>query len=298
MNRTILSLDVGGTFVKHGLFIENEGLVESSVGQFPMATSGNAVQIVNTLGSFLRAHPADLVSVSIPGPMDYAHGISFMKHKFVSLYGLPLDEALAPYLGGAPITFLHDGVSFLLGEMYDGNAARFERPAGVMLGTGLGFITGEDRRACINERDIPAFPLWNQPYRDGIAENYVSSQAMREHYARRTGVETDVKSISVAARAGDQDAQAVFEENGRRLGEMLRKKWELLHFDGVVIGGQIARSLDLMQAPLRESLPVPVVAAAHLSDAALRGAAFYALKGKSVCTRTFTDEEIARIAKQ
>ncbi|MDD7413510.1 MAG: ROK family protein [bacterium] len=295
MNRTILALDVGGTFVKYGTFVEGQGLIESSVGQFPMAESGNAVQIVNTLGRFLREHPADLVSVSIPGPMDYAHGASLMKHKFVSLYGIPLDEALAPYLAGAPITFLHDGVSFLLGEMYDGNAAQFERPAGVMLGTGLGFITGENRRACINARDIPAFPLWNQPYRDGIAENYVSSMAMRDHYKRRTGVETDVKSISIAARAGDRDAQAVFEENGRCLGEMLRKKWELLHFDGVVIGGQIARSLDLMEAPMRENLPVPVTVAAHLSDAALRGAAFYALRGKDACTRTFSDEEIARV---
>lgn len=130
MNRTILALDVGGTFVKYGTFVEGQGLIESSVGQFPMAESGNAVQIVNTLGRFLREHPADLVSVSIPGPMDYAHGTSLMKHKFVSLYGIPLDEALAPYLAGAPITFLHDGVSFLLGEMYDGNAAQFEHPAG------------------------------------------------------------------------------------------------------------------------------------------------------------------------
>ena len=295
MNRTILALDVGGTFVKYGTFVEGQGLIESSVGQFPMAESGNAVQIVNTLGRFLREHPADLVSVSIPGPMDYAHGASLMKHKFVSLYGIPLDEALAPYLAGAPITFLHDGVSFLLGEMYDGNAARFARPAGVMLGTGLGFITGEARRACINERDIPAFPLWNQPYRDGIAENYVSSKAMRDHYTRRTGAQLDVKSISIAARAGDADARAVFEENGRCLGEMLRKKWELLHFDGVVIGGQIARSLDLMEEPLREVLPVPVSVAAHLSDAALRGAAFYALRGKEACTRVFSDAEIAAV---
>ena len=295
MSKTILALDVGGTFVKYGSFVEGKGLIVSSVGQFPMAESGNAVQIVNTLGRFLREHPADLVSVSIPGPMDYAHGTSLMRHKFVSLYGIPLDEALAPYLAGAPITFLHDGVSFLLGEMYDGNAAQLERPAGVMLGTGLGFITGESRRACINTRDIPAFPLWNQPYRDGIAENYVSSMAMRDHYKRRTGVETDVKSISIAARAGDRDAQAVFEENGRCLGEMLRKKWELLHFDGVVIGGQIARSLDLMEEPLRENLPVPVAVAAHLSDAALRGAAFYALMGKDACTHTFSDEEIARV---
>lgn len=295
MNRTILSLDVGGTFVKYGRFLEGDGLDTDSVGEFPMAESGSADQIVSALGAFLSAHPADLVSVSIPGPMDYAHGTSWMKHKFASLYGLPLDEALAPFLHGAPIVFLHDGVSFLLGEMYDGNAARFARPAGVMLGTGLGFITGEARRACINERDIPAFPLWNQPYRDGIAENYVSSKAMRDHYTRRTGAQLDVKSISIAARAGDADARAVFEENGRCLGEMLRKKWELLHFDGVVIGGQIARSLDLMEEPLREVLPVPVSVAAHLSDAALRGAAFYALRGKEACTRVFSDAEIAAV---
>lgn len=265
------------------------GLDEGSVGQFPMDETAPAQEIVGALGAFLQAHPADLVSVSIPGPMDYDHGTSFMKHKFVSLYGVALDEALSPFLAGAPITFLHDGVAFLLGEMYDGHAASLKRPAGVMLGTGLGFITGEAGCACINARNTPAFPLWNQPYREGIAENYVSSRAMRDHYTERTGRALDVKAISVAARAGDADAQAVFEENGRRLGEMLRKKWELLHFDGVVIGGQIARSLDLMEAPLREQLPVPVQAAAHLSDAALRGAAFYALRGKERCVKLIED---------
>lgn len=297
MNKTILSLDVGGTFVKYGMFHEEKGLDEASVGQFPIDEAAPAQEIVRALGAFLKAHPADRVSVSIPGPMDYDHGTSFMKHKFVSLYGVPLDEALAPFLGGAPITFLHDGTSFLLGEMYDGNAAQYSRPAGVMLGTGLGFITGEAGHVNLNERNTPAFPLWNQPYREGIAENYVSSKAMRDHYTSRTGQTIDVKAISEAARAGDADAQAVFEENGRRLGEMLRAKWETLRFDGVVIGGQIARSLDLMASPLRETLPVPVQAARHLSDAALRGAAFYALRGREACARIFTEEEIAAISK-
>ena len=298
MSKQILALDVGGTFVKYGYFSDETGLDEASVGEFPMSEAGSREEIVEALSAFLRAHPSDLVSVSIPGPMDYSHGTSFMKHKFVSIYGLPLDEALAPALSGRPIMFMHDAVSFLMGELHDGNGVRFRQPAGVMLGTGLGFINSLDGRACINETDIPAFPLWSQPYLDGIAENYVSRKAMRANYLKATGKDLDVKEISLAARAGDEQALNVFRENGRHLGTLLRTKWELLKFDGVVIGGQIARSLDLMLPQIEEQLPVPVVQAAHLSDAALRGAAFYALRGKAACTRVFSREEIAHVLER
>ena len=298
MNRTILALDVGGTFVKYGYYHEEKGLDESSVGEFAMSEAGTKEELVGALSGFLCSHPADLVSVSIPGPMDYNHGTSFMKHKFVSIYGIPLDEALSPALGGTPIVFMHDAVSFLMGELHDGNGVRFKQPAGVMLGTGLGFINSLSGRACINETDTPAFPLWSQPYLDGIAENYVSRKAMRANYQKATGKDLDVKEISLAARSGDRLALSVFEENGRHLGALLKKRWELLHFDGVVIGGQIARSLDLMLPQIEEQLPVPVVQAAHLSDAALRGAAYYAIHGKTGCTRVYSKDEIAEVLER
>ena len=52
------------------------------------------------------------------------------------------------------------------------------------------------------------------------------------------------------------------------------------HPDKLALGGQIARSADLLQL----KLPFPWEVSHHLDDAALRGAAYYALRTREECT--------------
>src|SRR5207237_2105693 len=83
---------------------------------------------------------ADRLGVAIPGPFDYTRGVSAIRHKLQSLYGVDLRGELANALEIAPgaVVFLNDADAFLLGEAWAGAARGHARALGVTLGTGLG----------------------------------------------------------------------------------------------------------------------------------------------------------------
>ena len=122
-------LDVGGTFVKYG--VAQDGAI-GEAGQFPIRENGTKEEILGPILAFLKAHPAPVVAVSIPGPMDYPRGMSLMKHKFAALYGVSLADWLGERLPGTRIVFVHDGVAFALGEMADGALAGCSCAAGTI----------------------------------------------------------------------------------------------------------------------------------------------------------------------
>ena len=71
----------------------------------------------------------------MPGPFDYAAGVSWMQHKLAYLYGFDLRGALARQLGTAPdkVRFLNDAAAYLMGEMTGGAARSVDRVVGITL---------------------------------------------------------------------------------------------------------------------------------------------------------------------
>lgn len=273
-------LDIGGTFVKYGAFAGGEICLR---GQFPIREDGAAEEILVPILDFLLAHPAPRVAVSIPGPMDYLTGTSRMTHKFAALQGLSLKTWLESRLTGTRVVFVHDGVAYLLGEMAEGALRGCGCGAGVMLGTGLGFALGNHGRVLIRpETMTPAYPLWNAPYHGATAEDFVSGRGIRRRYLALTGVRLDVHEIAALARAGDAPAAALLSETGAMLGEMLSAHLRSWPVEKIAIGGQIAKSWDLMAPAFAAACSIPAEPAAHIADAALRGAWLYAREGEHV----------------
>ncbi len=240
------------------------------------------------------------ISVSIPGPFDYALGVSRMRHKFASIEGFPLRERFSQVAKGLPVVFLHDGVAFMLGECHFGAGKGALRPVGVMLGTGFGFTASQRGKVCVNRMGTPALSLYARPFRESVTEEYISSRAIRARYSARRpemgGLE--VRTICEEARRGDQDALAAMAETGALLAEALLPHLAALRCDRVIIGGQIARSMDLLMPGLMGACNVPVCTAAFLEDAALRGAAYYAQKGPADLLLETDEREMLRLAKE
>lgn len=270
----MLVLDIGGSFIKYGLADDAGNLIPGSAGQLPSDANGEYGHFLDVLRRVISVcgekEKSQRASVSIPGPFDYAKGVSLMKHKFTALYGRsisgPFEEA------GIPVSYLHDSTAFLLGEAdtEDGDS-----PCGIMLGTGLGFAMMRGGRVCVNESQTPAVSLWNMPWRDGIAEDYVSQRAILSLY----GADMSVKQIAEAARAGDEKAKQTFRTVGANLSEMLRKLLPALGCTGLVLGGQIAKSADLFEL----DVPVAWRVSRHPEETALRGAACFAALGHDRC---------------
>lgn len=209
------------------------------------------------------------LGVACPGPFDFARGVSHMRHKWRGLMDVPLPSVFARELPGVPVRFLHDSTAFLLGEAWQGAARDMENPAGVMLGTGFGFTVMQRRRVLVDANGTPAVVLWNAPFRDGTVEDYVSRRALRDAYGPQA---PDVRELAELARGGDTRAQAIFRRMGEALGEVLTR-YLPAGTDGVVLGGQIARSAELF-LPWAQ-IPASVTVARHIGSAALRGAAVF-----------------------
>ena len=92
------------------------------------------------------------------------------------------------------------------------------------------------------------------------------------------GQPLSVKDIAGRARQGDEQALRAFRLAGEALSELMEIIDRRFHPDKLALGGQIARSADLLHL----NLPFPWEVSHHLDDAALRGAAYYALHSRAV----------------
>lgn len=268
MREIILALDAGGTSIKAGVLRGEEIVAERSFA-FAGEEREQMLSVFRQALAWGRDFGPACLGVACPGPFDFARGVSHMRHKWRGLMDVPLPPVFQRELPGVPLRFLHDSTAFLLGEAWQGAARGMENPAGVMLGTGFGFAVMEKRRVLVDAKGAPALVLWNAPFRDGTVEDYVSRRALRDAYGPQA---PDVRELAERARGGDARAREIFRRMGECLGEVLTR-YLPAGTDGVVLGGQIARSAELFLPWAR--MPVSVTVARHIGSAALRGAAVY-----------------------
>ena len=67
------------------------------------------------------------IGVAMPGPFDYAAGISHLQHKFAALFGRNVADGLREHwaanpLADLPIRFANDAAAWALGEWWGGAA--------------------------------------------------------------------------------------------------------------------------------------------------------------------------------
>jgi glucokinase len=282
MESSVLVYDVGGSHVAAAVCREGDyRLGPISSAPYPAEQTSDAfVAFLHQLG--LRAS-ADFAGVSgaaiaIPGPFDFAAGISYMKHKLPFLYGVDLRQALAVRFGWQPtqVRFLHDSAAFLLGEIGAGAARNLPRAVGITLGTGIGSAFAVDGRIVTEGGGIPpGGEIWNLPYEGGIVEDFLSTRAIQGNYQRRTGKLCAVIDLARSA-AADPEAAAVFADFGRHLGQALRMTVSGFAPQAVVLGGAISRSAHLfLPAAERhlQDLNLRLLPSALKDDAPLAGAA-------------------------
>lgn len=287
--RRVLALDIGGSFVKAGL-VSATGLT-AEFAPVPVDADGDAESIVHTFAGVVRTglsaaggHVAG-IGIAMPGPFDYARGISLMTRKFGSINGLELTGALRealPEIAEVPVRFRHDANAFLAGEMWLGAARGATRAIGVTLGTGIGVACCLDGAFINNALGSPApeVSVWSRPYKGGIVEDFISTAGLVARYRRvcpAYAPEGGVKGISEAAKRHEPGAVRLFQELGEDLCAVLLPLCERFFPERIVFGGQIAKDFGLfgpvLQAALvRSGNPQEVVVGRLGTHAALLGA--------------------------
>lgn len=266
-NSCLILLDVGGTYIKSALGEPHAGVIKGTFASTAVSSGGSKEDITNAFkevvaGQLIQAEENGFkvndICVAIPGPFDYKEGRFLMKHKYASVYGHTLRELLGDTINpNMRLAFIHDVNGALLGALASDPELSKEVVALTTLGTGLGFtyaVNGEIKESATGS---PAISLWNQPYKDGILEDYVSRRGIINTYRSLGGIlgeNDDVKEISDRARSGEQTAQEAFKTTGMHYAAGARQIIEELRITKLLFGGQIAKSFDLMQETIEAGL--------------------------------------------
>lgn len=226
--RHVLVYDVGGSHVSAAVCAETTYELRG-LSRAPLPAEGAKVEggaghsisahsfgrLIRTLGdTALRAVGMEIkaisgVALAMPGPFDYEHGISLMKHKLQALYGVDLKGGLASRFGweAGQIRFVNDAAAFLLGEVGAGAARGFRKSIGITLGTGIGCAYATDGRIAVPSDQPggdpgvpPGGEMWNLPYRGVTVEDFVSTRYLRWHYLELTGLEAEVSDVAAIAQ--------------------------------------------------------------------------------------------------
>lgn len=287
MNNSFMAgVDIGGSHITAALVDQATGaVVPGSWRRDSVPASGTAAEIIEAWASVIAAcyenHslPAR-IGIAMPGPFDYEAGISFIRgqHKYESLYGLNIKELLSEKLGlpKSSICLTNDAACFLQGEVYAGAAKGHAAVIGLTLGTGLGSAT-------FFQNKVEDAAWWNSPFRESIAEDYLSSRWFVQRYQQLANL--TVPNVKQLLNTGDEEGiRVIFDEFGATLGEFLSEKLQQRMAEVVVIGGNIAQAFPLFEKKLIEVLhtngyQVPVRQAMLGEQAALIGAATAGLEG-------------------
>jgi acetyl esterase len=282
VSRPVAALDLGGTHISAGRVDLEHVRVDESVRIALAPGAGRDALVARIVRAATEvAGDADRVGFAVPGPFDYANGVSWIGHKLEALYGVDLRVPLADGLGlpRRAVRFVNDADAFVLGEWWAGAARERRRVVGVTLGTGIGSAFLADGEIVDSGPDVPpAGEIHRVSYQGSPVERAVSRAALIERY----GVpEVDVEEIASRARAGDERAVAAFHEVATSLGHALEPWLRAFAAECLVVGGAIAAAWDLLRPGLAAALDElaeleTIVRTTLLGDAALLGAAYHA----------------------
>ncbi|REC48881.1 ROK family protein [Chryseobacterium pennipullorum] len=282
--QNILGIDIGGSHITLAqVDPEKREIISSTYVREHVDSFDTRENIFSAWVSAIRkaseglAKEDLLVGIAMPGPFDYHNGIALMKQgKFIDLYNINIKDELAERLSVSKeqIYFVNDAAAFMEGEVFGGCVQEFTKIFGVTLGTGLGttFYNGE----LATDED-----LWDAPFKDSICEDYLATRWFVKYYKELTG-----EQISGTKELLDKPKEIqtkVFDEYADSFAGFVIQYVKNYEPEVLVIGGNIAKAYPHFEKRFNQNLKknninLPVRISAIFEDAAILGAASYALK--------------------
>jgi len=292
----IIGIDIGGTSSKLGLVADGRVMARARV-----QTTGHADEhafadaLVVEARHMMAEHDAVVTAVGIGAPnANQLTGLIEMAPNLPWKHDVPLARMLSERLG-VPATLGNDANAAALGEWRYGAGQGFDDLLVVTLGTGVGSGFIVNGRLVLGSAGnagevghMTLYPGGRQCTcgRRGCVEAYVSIRGMLATYAEEGGsaVVNDVKGLADLAHAGDHAALGVFAHSAEWLAIALANAVCTTGPRRIVLFGGIARTGELLVAPLRERFQASLlniyhgrvdlaVSALPDDDAALLGAA-------------------------
>jgi len=278
----VIGVDIGGSHITSAVIdIESRKILKETLIRSSINSGASATEIINDWSKnillSLETYPNSInrIGFAMPGPFDYENGISKMKDnaKYQSLYNCSVKKLLVESLSieGVEILMLNDAAAFLQGEKFSGVAKGFYKPFAITLGTGLG-------SAIYSNDNSNNLELWFMPFKNGIAEDFLSTRWFVKKYFELTGKSVLGVKEMIETSSSDMVVQIIFEEFSENLSNFILQVSQNHEFDSIVIGGNIIHSElfflnKLLNKCQEKNIICPIVPATLGESAAMLGAA-------------------------
>ncbi len=304
----IIGVDVGGTTIKFGAFLEAGTRLEK--WEIATRTEGRKEKLYNDIASSIHEYLhmegmtwKDLAGIGggIPGPVLPNGNIRALVN--LGLHDLNIDKELPPYVGNAKVRAVNDANAAALGEIWQGSGKDYENMVLLTLGTGVGcgviegghLITGsfgmggELGHILVNPNETAACNCGGH----GCLEQYASATGVAR-MAEKKLAESDApsalrgcefftcKDVFDAAREGDALAKDTVDECMYYLGLAMSYVSHMTDPQCFVIGGGVSKAgrylLDVLRGKYEQFFhiqePQADIRLAELgNDAGIYGAA-------------------------
>lgn len=284
MDSIIAGVDIGGTHITAALVdVQRRVILNNSLQRVAVNSKDSAANIFTTWCNVIRdcfqsfnMKPAK-IGMAMPGPFDYKKGVALLKNqdKFDNLYGINVKVQMASRLqiNAGDISIANDAACFLQGEIFHGVAGSNDRVMGLTLGTGLGAA----RAVNMTSEDAD---LWCYSFKDGIAEDYLSSRWFMKRFFEYSGRKLENVKELVQLKDTEGCVQAIFKEFGNNLATFIKPFMVAESRNVLILGGSIAKAYDLFIGELEklltsENIQVQVRHSVLGESAALMGAASF-----------------------
>ena len=262
-NRTVITLDAGGTNFVFGAMRANEFIVE------PITMPSNADDLDKCLATLVSGFEQVIarldckpvaISFAFPGPADYPNGI--IGGYLPNFPSFRDGVALGPFLEekfGIPVYINNDADLYAYGEALAGAlpavneklkalgcGKKYKNLLGYTFGTGfgMGFVTDGELHIGDNSC-VETFCLRHKLHPDVMVEEGVAVRAVKRVYKEESGIDDptlepkDIYDIAEGKREGDKEAAAkAFATMGEVAGDAMATAVTIV--DGlIVIGGGI-----------------------------------------------------------
>ncbi|MBM3168069.1 MAG: ROK family protein [Bacteroidetes bacterium] len=246
MHQAILGLDIGGTSIKGGVYVDGALL---DIRSIPTPALEKEEVILETLASFIASYlPHDLagIGIGIPGLVDARQGIVLGLANIPSFQRVELKKFLVKRFE-KPVFINNDANCFAIGVHKFGVGKPFQNLVGITLGTGTGggIVIHGQLYSGVNS----AAGEWcGVSYLDKTFEDYCSGKFFESHYQSRP------KAMAKLAEQGDPKALQAFEEFGNHVGELIKVILYSLAPEAIILGGSIRKTFPLFEKSMRKTL--------------------------------------------
>lgn len=252
----LLGIDIGGTQVKCRAF-DGDGHVLAQCMK-PIAVQEETVSLVQAMVADVTGIVGcapDAIGLGLRGLADMQEQkIVDLPHDRQGITGLNWAEAMA-FRG--PVRVLNDAHAALLGELWLGAGRGLRHLVFLTLGTGVGgalVIDGKLHRGQFGKAGLLGHLCLDLDGEPGVAgmpgslEDFIGNQTVER---RSQGRFLSTHKLVEAVRAGDSEAQRIWDRSIYGLACGLASVANLLDPEAILIGGGIAEAGDTLFEPLR-----------------------------------------------